>query len=48
MYQRSVYYNSKNIYNKFPDDLAELASNKKRILLQLKKNLTHKPFYSVE
>jgi len=37
MYQRSAYYNSTNIYNKLPDDLAELESNKKRFLLQLKK-----------
>jgi len=29
MYQRSVYFNSINIYNKLPDDLAELASYKK-------------------
>jgi hypothetical protein len=48
MYQRSVYYNSVNIYNKLPDDLAELVSNKKCFLLQLKKHLTDKPFYSVE
>jgi len=48
MYQRSAYYNSINIYNKLPDDLAELISNKKRFLLQLKKNLTDKPFYSLE
>jgi hypothetical protein len=48
MYQRSVYYNSINIYNKLPDDLAELVSNKKCFLLQLKKYLTDKPFYSVE
>jgi len=48
MCQRSVYYNSINIYNKLPDDLAELVSKKKCILLQLKKYLTGKPFYSVE
>jgi hypothetical protein len=48
MYPRSVYYNSINIYNKLPDDLAELVSNKKRFLLQLEKYLTDKPFYSVE
>ena len=40
MYQRSVYYNSINIYNKLPDDLAELVVNKKCFLLQLKKYLT--------
>jgi len=48
MYQRSVYYNSINIYHKLTDDLAELASNKKCFLLQLKKYQTNIPFYSVE
>jgi len=48
MYQRSVYCNSINIYNKLPYDLADLVSNKKCFLLQLKKYLTDKPFYSVE
>jgi len=46
--QRSVYCNSTNIYNKIPDDLAELVSNKKCFLLQLKKYLIDNPFYSVE
>jgi len=36
MYQRSVYYNSINIYNKLPDELAELVLNKTCLLLQLK------------
>jgi hypothetical protein len=50
MYQRSVYCNSINtcIHNKLLDDLAELISNKKCFLLQLKKYLTDNPFYSVE
>jgi hypothetical protein len=48
MYQRSVYCNSINVYNKLPDDIAALVSNKKCFLLQLKKHLTDKPFYSVE
>jgi hypothetical protein len=48
MYQRSAYYNSINIYNKLPDDLAGLVLNKKRFLSQLKKYLTNKPFYSLE
>jgi len=48
MYQRSAYYNSINIYNKLPDDLAELVSNKKCFLLQLKKYLADKPCYSLE
>jgi len=48
MYQKSVYYNSINIYNKLPDDLADVVSNKKCFLSQLKKYLTDKPFYSIE
>jgi hypothetical protein len=39
--------NSEVAANKLPDDLAELVSNK-RIVLQLKKYLTDKPFYSLE
>ena len=35
MYRKSVCYNSIHIYNKLPDDLAELVSNKKCFLLQL-------------
>jgi len=42
IYQRRAHYNSINIYNKLPDDLAELVSNKP-FLLQLKKYLTEKP-----
>jgi len=37
MYQGSAYYNNINIYNKLPDDLVELVSNKKRFQLRLKK-----------
>jgi hypothetical protein len=48
MYQRSAYYNSINIYNKLPDDLAELVLNKKCFLSLLKKYLTDKRFYSLE
>jgi hypothetical protein len=48
MYQRSVYCNCINMYNKISDDLAELVLNKKCFLLQLKKYLTDKSFYSVE
>jgi hypothetical protein len=48
VYQRSVYCNSINIYNKLPDDLTELVLNKKCFLQQFKKYLTAKPFYSVE
>jgi len=47
VYQRSVCCNSMRIYNKLPDDLAKLVSNKKCFLLRLK-YLTDKPFYSVE
>jgi len=48
MYERSTYCNSINIYSKLPDDLAELVSNRKRFLLQLKKYLTDMLFYSLE
>jgi hypothetical protein len=48
MYQRSAYYNSINIYNKLPDDFAELVLNKKRSLSQLKKYLADKPFNALE
>jgi hypothetical protein len=48
MYQRSAYYNSINIYNKLPDDLAKIVSEKKHFLLQLKKHLANKPFHSLE
>jgi hypothetical protein len=37
MYQRSVYCDSVNIYNKLQDDLTDLGSNKKYFLQQLKK-----------
>jgi hypothetical protein len=42
-YQMSAYYNSINIYNKLPQDLAELVLNKKFFLLQLKTYLTENP-----
>jgi len=48
MYQRSVYYNCINVYNKLPDDLSNLILNKKQFLTQLKKYLIDKPFYTLE
>jgi len=39
MYQKGVYYSSIKIYNKLPDVIAELVSNKKCFLIQLKKNI---------
>jgi hypothetical protein len=47
MYQWSSYYNCINIYNKIPDDLANLILNKKRFLSQLKKYLIDRPFYTL-
>ena len=47
MYQRCFCYNKINIYNKLPDYLVELVSNKKCFVLQLKK-ISVKPFYSLE
>jgi hypothetical protein len=37
MYKRNSYYNCINIYNKLPDNLANLILNKKLFLSQLKK-----------
>jgi hypothetical protein len=37
MYQQSSYCNCINIYNKLPDDLANLILNRKQFLSQLKK-----------
>jgi hypothetical protein len=48
MYQRSSYYNYINIYNKLPDDLANLIQYKRQFLSQLKKYLMDQPFYSLE
>jgi hypothetical protein len=39
MYQKGVYYSSIKIYKKLPDVIAELVSNKKCFLIQLKKNI---------
>jgi len=48
LYQQSPYYNCVNIYNKLPDDLAKLITNKKQFLQQLKNYLIDKPFYTME
>ena len=48
MYQRGVYYSSIKIYNKLPDVIAELVINRKSFLLQLRKYLIDKAFYSIE
>jgi hypothetical protein len=48
LFQQSLYYNCINIYNKLPDDLAKLISDKKQFLKQLKKYLIDKPFYTME
>jgi hypothetical protein len=48
MYQRSSYSSCINIYNKLPDDLAYLITKKKQFLLELKKHLITKPYYSLE
>jgi hypothetical protein len=48
MYRSSVHYNSIHIYNKLPDDLIKLASNKKCFLLQLKKISDKPKFFSFQ
>jgi hypothetical protein len=47
MNQRSSCNSCINIYNKLPDDLAHLIK-KKQFLLELKKHLTTRPYYSSE
>jgi len=48
MNQRSSYNSCINIYNKLPDNLAYLIIKKKQFLLELKKHLITKPYYSLE
>jgi len=48
IYQQSSYYNCVNIYNKLPEDLATQIQNKRQFLLQLKKYLMDKPYYSLQ
>jgi hypothetical protein len=48
MYQRSSYYNCINIYNKLPDELANLILNKKEFLSQLNAYLLDRPFHTLE
>ena len=48
MCQCSSYYNCINIYNKLPDDLANIILNKKQFLSQLKGYLLDRPFYTME
>ena len=47
-YQKGVYYNSINIYNKLPNTLAELVSSKTTFISQLKKYSIDNPFYSLD
>jgi hypothetical protein len=46
MYQRGVCYSSIKICDKLLNNIAELASNKKYFILQLKKYVIDKAFYS--
>ena len=48
MYQHGTYYNCINIYNKLPEDLASQIQNKSQFLLQLKRYLMDKPYYSLQ
>ena len=48
IYQRSSYYNCTNVYNKLPEDLAALIQNKRQFILQIKKFLINKPYYSLQ
>jgi exonuclease III len=46
--QQGPYNNCVNIYNKLPDDLAKLITNKKSFLDRLKVYLIDKPFYTLD
>jgi hypothetical protein len=48
MCQCSTHNNCINIYNKLPNDLAYLITKKKQLLLEFKKYLIAKPYYSLE
>ena len=48
IYQKSVYYNSINVYNRLLDAIAEFVTNKKFFHDNWKKYLIDKPFYSLE
>jgi len=48
IYQQSPYFNCINIFNKLPEDLAILIQNKRHFLLQLKKYLMDKSYYSLQ
>jgi hypothetical protein len=47
-YQRGVYYRSISTYNRLPGVIAELVTNKKFFIRQLKKYLIDNPVYSLE
>jgi hypothetical protein len=46
--QQSPYNNCVNVYNKLPNDLAKLITNKKSFLDRLRVYLIDKPFYTLE
>jgi hypothetical protein len=47
LYQGIPYYACIRTYNKLPDDLALQVTNKKQFLLQLKKYLIDRPYYTL-
>jgi len=48
LYQKGLYYESLRIYNKLPNNIAELILQNKGFLTNLKKYLLRKAYYSVE
>ena len=48
MYQKNVYFNSIEVYNRLPGAIAELIGNKKPFSNQLKKYLINGTFYTME
>ena len=47
-YQKGVYYNNVNIYNKLLNTLAGIVSSTTTFISQLKKYLIDNPFYSLD
>jgi len=48
IYQKGVYYDSINIFNKLPEYIAESVLRKTSFMSNLKKYLNDKAFYSIE
>jgi hypothetical protein len=48
LYQRGVYFMNIKVFSKLPGFIADIVSDKRRLILTLKKYLIEKSFYSLE